>query len=249
MTQDAFVHLPHLRDRLIPAEQSGMRFTREVLAIRDERARTAGFPADWRQSDEQIDRSWHIFLSNRLSNQVSSTDLWVFGYGSLMWDPGFHFTEVRLAEADGYQRRFTYKIEVITGSPEHPGLALSLEQQPGNCAGLAFRIAADLVEAEAEILWRREMILFSYAPRMVSLATPQGSIEALLFASAKSQPNYVGELSLEETAATIAQGVGIRGVNRTYVMKLASELKELDIEDIYIERLSDQITRIDSSRI
>lgn len=245
MTQDAFVHLPHLRDRLIPVDQSAMRFTREVLAIRDERARTAGFPADWRQSDKQIDRSWRRFLSSR----AASTDLWVFGYGSLMWDPGFHFTEVRLAEVEGYQRRFTYKIEVITGSPEHPGLVMSLEQQPGNCTGLAFRIAADLVEAEAEILWRREMILLSYSPRMVSLMTPQGSIEALVFASDKSQPNYIGELSLEETAATIAQGVGIRGVNRTYVVKLAIELKELNIEDLYVEQLSKHINVIDSSQI
>ncbi len=133
-----------------------------------------------------------------------------------MWDPGFHYTEVRLAEIEGYQRRFTFKIEVITGSPEHPGLVLSLEQQPGCCRGLAFRIAADLVEAESEILWRREMILFSYSPRMVSVATPQGSIKALVFASDKSQPNYIGELPLKKTAATIAQGVDISVHLRSY---------------------------------
>jgi cation transport protein ChaC len=220
-----------------------MRITREALATRDERARAVGYPADWRQSDQQIDRSWRSFLSSR----VESGDLWVFGYGSLMWDPGFHYTEVRLAEADGYQRRFTFKIEVITGSPEHPGLVLSLEQQPGCCRGLAFRIAADLVEAESEILWRREMILFSYSPRIVSMATPQGSIEALVFASDRSQPNYIGELPLKETAATIAQGVGIRGANRTYVTKLSSELKELNIEDSYIKQLLKQINSIDCS--
>jgi len=164
-----------------------------------------------------------------------------------MWDPDFHYTEVRLAEADGYQRRFTFKIEVITGSPEHPGLVLSLEQQPGCCRGLAFRIAADLVEAESEILWRREMILFSYSPKIVSMATPQGSIEALVFASDRSQPNYIGELPLKETAATIAQGVGIRGANRIYVTKLSSELKELNIEDSYIKQLLEQINSIDSN--
>jgi len=210
-----------------------MRITREALATRDERARAVGYPADWRQSDQQIDRSWRSFLSSR----VESGDLWVFGYGSLMWDPGFHYTEVRLAEADGYQRRFTFKIEVITGSPEHPGLVLSLEQQPGCCRGLA----------ESEILWRREMILFSYSPRIVSMATPQGSIEALVFASDRSQPNYIGELPLKETAATIAQGVGIRGANRTYVTKLSSELKELNIEDSYIKQLLKQINSIDCS--
>ena len=178
MIQDAFVHLPHFRGKLTPVEQSSLRFTREVLAGRDERARDAGYSAYWRQSDQQIDRSWRSFLSSR----VESGDLWVFGYGSLMWDPGFHYTEVRLAEVDGYQRRFTVKIEVITGSPEYPGLALSLEQQPGRCRGLAFRIAANLVEAETELLWRREMILFSYSPTMAPVTTPQGSITAVVFA-------------------------------------------------------------------
>jgi cation transport protein ChaC len=242
LTQDAFVHLPHLRDRLTPVEQSPLRFTREVLAARDERAREAGYPANWRQSDQQIDTSWRGFLSGR----VGSGDLWVFGYGSLMWDPGIHHTEVRLAEIDGYQRRFTVRIEVITGSPEHPGLALSLEQQPGRCRGLAFRIAADLVEAESEFLWRREMILFSYSPVMVPVATPQGSITALVFASDRLQPKYVGELPLNETATIIAHGRGIRGDSRTYVAKLADELKLLEIEDPYVEQLLQQINNINA---
>ena len=165
-----------------------------------------------------------------------------------MWDPGFHYTEVRLAEIDRYQRRFTVKIEVVTGSPEHPGLALSLEQQPGRCRGLAFRIAADLVEAESELLWRREMILFSYSPTMVPVTMPQGSITAVVFASDRSQPKYIGELPLSETAAIIAQGAGIRAVNRTYIEKLASELKILGLDDPYIEQLLEQVESLAFSR-
>ena len=222
-----------------------MRFTREVLALRDERAREAGYPADWRQSDQQVDKSWRSFLSSR----VESGDLWVFAYGSLMWDPGFHYTEVRLADLDGYQRRFTVKIEVITGSPEHPGLALSLEQQPGHCSGLAFRIAADLVEAESELLWRREMILFSYSPTMAPLVTPQGSITAIIFASDKSQPKYIGELPLNETAAIIARGAGIRGVNRTYIENLVSKLKMLNLNDLYMEELLEQVDKFAFNRV
>ncbi len=240
VTQDPFVHLPHLRGRVTPAGQSPLRFTREVLAARDQRAREMGYPADWRQPDQQIDSSWRSFLSSR----AGSGDLWVFGYGSLMWDPGFHYTEVRLADIDGYQRRFTVKIEVVTGSPERPGLALSLERQPGRCRGLAFRIAADLVEAESELLWRREMLLFSYCPVMAPAATPQGGINAVVFASDRSQPKYMGELPLGETAAIIARGAGIRGANRTYVEKLASELEALELEDPYIEQLLEQVNRI-----
>jgi cation transport protein ChaC len=75
-----------------------------------------------------------------------------------MWDPGFHFAEVRLADIEGFQRRFTYKITIGRGTPEHPALMVALEQRPGRCRGLAFRIAADMVDAESEILWRREML-------------------------------------------------------------------------------------------
>jgi len=222
-----------------------MRITREALVARDERARKAGYSADWRQSDQQIDRSWRSFLSSR----VESGDLWVFGYGSLMWDPGFHYTEVRLADIDGYQRRFTVKIEVMTGSPEHPGLALSLEQQPGRCRGLAFRIAADLVEAETELLWRREMILFSYSPMVVPVTTPQGTIMAVVFASDRLQPKYVGELSLSKTAEIIARGIGTRGVNRTYIERLANELKVLDLDDPYIEQLLEHVNSVASHQV
>lgn len=226
----------------MPVEQSPLRITREGLAARDERARKAGYPADWRQSDQQIDRSWRSFLSSR----DEGGDLWVFGYGSLIWDPGFHYTEVRLADINGYQRRFTVKIEVVTGSPERPGLALSLEQQPGRCRGLAFRIAADSVEAESEFLWRREMLLFRYSTMMVPAATPQGSITAVIFASDRSQPKYVGELPLSETAALIARGTGIRGANRIYIEKLASELKTLGLKDLYVEQLLEQVNTVAS---
>jgi cation transport protein ChaC len=233
LTQDAFVHLPHLRGRLTPTDKSIVRITREVLAVYDERARMAGYPADWRQSDQQIEKSWRSFSESR----AKPGDLWVYGYGSLMWDPGFHFTEVRLADVDGYQRRFTLKTEIARGSPGRPALVLSLEQQPGCCRGLAFRIAADLVDVESEILWRREMIAGSYSPAMVSMTTPQGSIEALVFTSNTSHPRYVGELPLSETAAIIASGAGAIGTNRAYLEELAAQLSALDIEDPYVDQL------------
>src|SRR5262249_60117835 len=101
---------------------------------------------------------------------------WVYGYGSLMWDPGFHFAEIRLAEVEGYQRRFTLKTEIARGSRARPALMLSLERQPGRCQGLAFRIAADMAEGESMILWRREMLAGGYCPAMVSMTTPQGPV-------------------------------------------------------------------------
>ena len=97
MDQDPFTHLPHLRARLTPADQSRVRFTREALAALDGRARAMGFAPDWRHSDERIEASWRRLVPQ----ERQPGDLWVFAYGSLMWDPGIHFTEVRIAHDGG----------------------------------------------------------------------------------------------------------------------------------------------------
>ena len=237
MTQDAFIHLPHLRDRVTPPEKSLLRLTPEMFAMWEQRARAAGFPASWRLSDEVIEGSRLTLLGNH----GSTDDLWIYSYGSLMWDPGFHFAEVRLADLDGYQRRFTLKIDLGRGSREHPALMLSLEAQTGCCRGLAFRIAAGSVQAESAILWRREMLRGGYAPALVPMATPQGPITALAFVSNPLHPSYVGELPLGETAAIIASGKGILGTNREYLAQLATQLQALEIEDRYVEQLYGQI--------
>src|SRR5262249_40374867 len=137
--------------------------------------------------------------------------------------------------------RFTLKIEIARGSPGRPALMLSLEQQPGCCTGLAFRIAAKAAVAESLILWRREMISGGYCPAIMQLKTPQGAISGLAFTSNTSHPRYVGELPLHETAAIIATGCGAIGTNRAYLEELASQLKALEIEDAYVEQLLGQV--------
>ena len=93
MKADPFVHLPGLRDRLTPPDKSEYRATREVLASWDERARKLGLPPNWRRSDERLEEIRRAVLRDR----DTSKDLWVYAYGSLMWDPGLLFEEVRLA--------------------------------------------------------------------------------------------------------------------------------------------------------
>src|SRR5262249_43211082 len=148
--------------------------------------------------------SWRSFFQDR----TKLSELWVYAYGSLMWDPGFHFAEIRLAEVEGHQRRFTLKTEIARGSRARPALMLSLERQPGRCWGLAFRIAAEMAEGESKFLWRREMIGGGYSPAMVSMTPPQGPITGLAFPSNTSPPRYAGVLPLRETAAIIAAGAG-----------------------------------------
>jgi glutathione-specific gamma-glutamylcyclotransferase len=237
LTADAFIHLPNLRDRVTLPEQSLLRLTPEMFAMWEQRAQAAGWPASWRLPDELIEASRLALLGDHKAGD----DLWIYSYGSLMWDPGFHFAEVRLADLENYQRRFTLKIDLGRGSRQYPALMLSLEPQEGRCRGLAFRIAADSVDTESALLWRREMLRGGYSPAMVPMTTPQGPITALAFVSNRSHASYVGELPLAETASIIATGKGVLGTNREYLMQLVTQLQALEIQDIYVEQLFAQI--------
>lgn len=233
MKPDAFAHLPHLRGKVTAPCDSELRTTAEVLAVWDQRARSLGRPNNWRLSNQELEASMHAFLAGIAPRQ----DLWVFSYGSLMWNPGFHFAEVRMAKLDGHQRCFSLKVDLGRGTVEFPALVLSLENQAGCCSGLAFRIAADQLEDELAILWRREMIQGSYVPAMLPMATPQGNITALAFTSNRSSINYVGAQALDETAAVIARASGFIGSNQEYLEQLATQLACLAIEDQYVTQL------------
>lgn len=168
---NAFAHLPELQGRLTPASASGLRLTDEVLAEWDAQARSQGLPAHWRLPDSEVEQSRRDVLSTITAQQQ---DLWVFAYGSLMWNPGFHFAEVRRAHLPGYARRFSLGTTIGRGTPDCPGLVLTLEPDTdGACEGLVFRIPAPLVDAESRLLWRREMITGAYCPALLALPTPR----------------------------------------------------------------------------
>ena len=231
---DSYRHLPGLSGRLTPLEQSLVRMTPDVFALWDERARALGRPANWRLPDEERESNRRTILCNL----GQADDLWVFSYGSLMWDPALVFAEVRLAELPGYQRRFSFKTTLGRGCQDHPALMLSLDEQAGNCCkGLVFRIAADKVQAESEMLWRREMLRGTYCPRMLQVDTPQGHVCALVFTANPAHGDYVGALTLQQTAAMINKAHGVIGSNRHYVEQLAGQLEALEIEDVYVAEL------------
>jgi len=238
VTPDAFKHLPDLRSRLTPPDQSLVRITPQMLAQWDAHARELGQPDDWRIPDRQREDNRRVFLGR----DAGSQDLWIYSYGSLMWDPGIHFSEVRLADLAGYQRRFTFRSRLGRGSPDRPALMLSLERQDEcRCRGLVFRITAELVDTESAILWRREMIRGTYCPMWLPIDTPQGPVTAVVFASNPAHCDYVGELPMDETAAIIACASGVIGSNRQYLEYLATQLQALSIEDPYIETLMRQV--------
>lgn len=237
MNDDAFRHLPQLRGRVRAPGESALRVTPEVLAQWDERARSAGQPAHWRLPDEHRE----AMRRELLRGVAAGEDLWVFGYGSLMWDPGFHFTEVRRADLAGWRRRFAYRIQGGRGTPERPALMLSLEPGDGVCRGLAFRVEAAAVEHESACIWRREMVRGGYRPTLLPLATPQGTVQAVVFAANVDHPEHVGELPLDESAEIIARAEGPLGTNRDYLEQLARQLDCLGLVDDYIATLKQRV--------
>jgi cation transport protein ChaC len=240
VTPDPFVHLPHLRGRLTPALESGMRFTQQTVAEMDERLRHEGRGAEWRLTDQAREASRQSLLGHLLGKH----DIWFFGYGSLMWDPAVHFAEVRLARLQGYARRFTNRLPMARGTPEHPALMLSLDRCAGVCSGLAFRIPADQAEVETEFLWRREMLRGSYIPLLLPLPTPQGEIEAIVLTANTQHPDYLHEMPLEQTAQMIARATGPRGSNLSYLDNVACQLALLGLQDDYIGHLLARVQAI-----
>jgi cation transport protein ChaC len=173
---------------------------------------------------------------------VPGQDLWVFGYGSLIWNPGFPFTERRLALLRGYHRKFCIYSHHHRGTPERPGLVLGLDRG-GSCRGVVFRVPADAVTATLDYLWDREMISGVYQPRMVPVRWRGGRVEACTFVVDRAHVQYCGSLGLDETVRFICQGIGKGGPNFDYLVNTVRHLHELGIPDPPLDTLLDAVER------
>jgi cation transport protein ChaC len=167
---------------------------------------------------------------------VPQGDLWVFGYGSLMWDPGFVHDHSCPALLRGYHRAFCIYSVRYRGTHEKPGLVLGLNRG-GACRGIAFRVPAAEVTGAVEALWAREMPRAVYVPRSVRLATAEGSINALAFVANTRHEHYAGDLAFDETAQVIACRSGSRGHNVEYLGNTLRHLDELGVPDHTLRKL------------
>ena len=160
---------------------------------------------------------------------------WVFGYGSLMWKPGFDYVERRMARLDGYKRRFALASHRYRGTPEDPGLVLGLDWAPGeSCTGMAFRVGPELADATRTYLSDRELVTRSYFEVLYPvtlLGEPSGRVEAICYVLDRSHPQYCGGLELEEQARIIARCIGPMGRNCEYLHNTVAHLVELGVED------------------
>ncbi len=157
---------------------------------------------------------------------------WVFGYGSLVWNPGFAYESAQIARLDGFRRSFCMRSIHHRGTVADPGLVLALDAAPGACEGLAFEIPSRIAEETLEYLRARELISAAYLETMQPLALADGRrIEAVTYVIDRDHNQYCGGLPLEEQARIIAQAHGGRGPNAEYLFNTATHLVELGLRD------------------
>ena len=168
--------------------------------------------------------------SPKFEPALPAGDLWIFGYGSLMWDPGFPYLRSSPALVRGYHRRFCVYSRRWRGTAEEPGLVLGLDRG-GTCHGMAFLVAAERVAATLSDLWQREMITGVYVPKLVKARLPHATIEALAFVPDRKHHNYAGRLTLDEMARLVAHRRGTRGANLDYLLRTIEYLAGLGVED------------------
>ena len=169
-------------------------------------------------------------------------DIWIFGYGSLIWNPLIAYEEKQFGRVFGFHKRFCLWTRLGRGTPEKPGLVLALDRG-GSVRGVVFRIAAKHAAQELDILWRREMVNNSYSPKWVSVHTNYGVKKALSFVIRRNSPGFADRMSDENIAAIIARATGFIGPCREYLFETAKALKKAGIQDSRLDRLVLMVNR------
>ncbi|MFV0282259.1 MAG: gamma-glutamylcyclotransferase [Castellaniella sp.] len=177
------------------------------------------------------DAAWHqASINQTLQNWDGRSDLWVFGYGSLIWRPEFDHLEARRARIHGYHRALCLWSRINRGTPEQPGLVFGLDLG-GSCEGTVYRIAGSRVPAILDTLWQREMPSASYIPRWLNCHTESGPVSSLVFTMDRSDEGYVTGLPIEQIVAIVRQGHGRYGPCTEYVLQTADALDAAGITD------------------
>ena len=230
---DPFAHHPELRERILPADQNFMRNT--PLEELDRMSAELGTPPGWRLPDDLREADRLKTLAGRMDQ-----DLWVFAYGSLMWDPGIHFAEVRRGHLKGYSRCFDM-VENLggRGTADRPGAVATLDRGTG-CDGLVFRISAQILDRETDVLWQRERIAPGYLPVFRDVAIDDGQVEALCFVSDHAAAIIHPGLSRQQIVRHIALGEGVLGSSLDYVRNLNAQLALLGLADPDLPALLDE---------
>ena len=166
--------------------------------------------------------------------------VWVFAFGSLIWNPAFHFAERRAARIHGFHRQFCLWSRVGRGSPERPGLMLSLESG-GSCTGVAYRLAEGTEATELDVLWRREMFTMAYRPVWTVARTSEGPEPVIAFSANREHERYAPGLDQATVVHYLATGAGPLGRCCDYLFDTVEHLRQLGIRDRRLEALEARV--------
>jgi len=172
-------------------------------------------------------------LDTYLSEHPLPQELWIFAYGSLMWNPEMQVVETLQGKVHGLKRGFNLLSTVHRGTVECPGLVLSL-REGGDCEGLAFRIASETKDADFRNLWLREMVTMFYHPHLCKVSTEQGVVTAITFVANADHEQFV-DYDPAHCARMIAEAHGGRGSNIEYFNNTHQHLNHLNIHDCLFE--------------
>lgn len=190
------------------------------------------------QLEPSLRKSLDLFLRH-----VPGGDLWVFGYGSLMWSPDFRFAERREAQLHGFHRSLCIYSHLYRGTPEKPGLVMGL-CPGGSCWGVAFRVARRNVRSTLEVLWQREMTNGVYETRFVPVRLGRRSVNAVAFVADARHRQFAGRLSVPDTARMVAQGCGVRGQNLDYLANTVAHMDEIGVPEGHLHEVLDAARKL-----
>ncbi|AUR54698.1 gamma-glutamylcyclotransferase [Bordetella pertussis] len=179
-------------------------------------------------------------LDTALREWRDGEDVWVYGYGSLIWRPDFDFVERRLATLHGHHRALCLWSRVNRGTPECPGLVFGLDRG-GLCRGVVYRLAGRQVPDYFPALWDREMSTGAYLPRWLRCATEHGPVNALVFIMNRANPAYIRALPEPELLAIVRRASGRYGPCTEYVVQTAQALRQAGIRDARLEQIARQL--------
>jgi glutathione-specific gamma-glutamylcyclotransferase len=179
-------------------------------------------------------------IRDTLQQGTANTDVWIFAYGSLIWNPIIQFAERRVGTVHGFHRRFCLWTPYGRGTPENRGLVLGLDRG-GSCRGIVYRLASTDVETELPLLWRREMMMGCYRPRWVKVIDGEDSWQAIAFVVNHQHRAYAGDIAPEVMVKHIATASGTLGSCADYLLQTLEGLNDAGIKDKSLLRLKKQV--------
>ena len=197
----------------------------------------ANLPADMRLLTDDEHRA---NIDTMLSGHDVADDVWVFAYGSLIWNPIVDYVERRAGTISGFHRRFCLWVQLGRGTPKQPSLTLGLDRG-GRCRGVVFRIEAAKALGELFLLWRREMLTAAYVPRWIEVTTEAGPLRAITFVVNREHRGYAGRLDEGDVVSCLAVAKGFLGTSAEYLDQTIAGLKDFGIDDPGLRRLQRRV--------